>query len=242
MNKIFRTVWNHHRRQIVVVNENTTSHSQATGSSETSSVETFVAKVKKTLGLSMLAAAVSACFALPAQASWITDNGGKNGTLDWTVGTAGTTTWTPLQNKEFEILMGETLNVGSIGSNYTELTKYTLPNVTAGNRIINRGTYNIRWTGNKAQAAAENEGNFIDNYGTVSIVMNQTPNFGAENTQPNGVHNHTIAAWEIYKWNLDGSDAAWLKDKPAYPFYEYVFHRGYASGAFACQCARRRAH
>ena len=46
--------------------------------------------------------------------------------------------------------------------------------------------------------------------------MNQTPNFGAENTQPNGVHNHTIAAWEIYKWNLDGSDAAWLKDKPAF--------------------------
>ena len=56
MNKIFRTVWNHHRRQIVVVNENTTSHSQATGSTETSSVETFVAKAKKTLGLSLLAA------------------------------------------------------------------------------------------------------------------------------------------------------------------------------------------
>ena len=216
MNKIFRTVWNHHRRQIVVVNENTTSHSQATGSSETSSVETFVAKVKKTLGLSMLAAAVSACFALPAQASWITDNGGKNGTLDWTVGTAGTTTWKTLRDQEVEILKGETLNVSSIGSNYTELTSYTLPNITAGNRIVNRGTYNIRWTGNKAQAAAENEGNFIDNYGTVSIVMNQTPNFGAENTQPNGVHNHTIAAWEIYKWNLDGSDAAWLKDKPAF--------------------------
>ena len=154
MNKIFRTVWNHHRRQIVVVNENTTSHSQATGSTETSSVETFVAKAKKTLGLSLLAAAVSSCFALPAQASWITDNGGKNGTLDWTVGTAGTTTWTPLQNKEFEILMGETLNVGSIGSNYTELTKYTLPNVTAGNRIINRGTYNILWTGNQAQGSS----------------------------------------------------------------------------------------
>ena len=216
MNKIFRTVWNHHRRQIVVVNENTTSHSQATGSTETSSVGTFVAKAKKTLGLSLLAAAVSSCFALPAQASWITDNGGKNGTLDWTVGTAGTTTWTPLQNKEFEILMGETLNVGSIGSNYTELTKYTLPNVTAGNRIINRGTYNILWTGNQAQAGAENEGNFIDNYGTVNIVMNQTPNFGAENTQPNGEHNHNIAAWEIYKWNMDGSDTGWLKDKPAF--------------------------
>ena len=216
MNKIFRTVWNHHRRQIVVVNENTTSHSQATGSTETSSVETFVAKAKKTLGLSLLAAAVSSCFAMPAQASWITDNGGKNGTLDWTVGTAGTTTWTPLQNKEFEILMGETLNVGSIGSNYTELTKYTLPNVTAGNRIINRGTYNILWTGNQAQAGAENEGNFIDNYGTVNIVMNQTPNFGAENTQPNGEHNHNIAAWEIYKWNMDGSDTGWLKDKPAF--------------------------
>ncbi len=216
MNKIFRTVWNHHRRQIVVVNENTTSHSQATGSTETSSVETFVAKAKKTLGLSLLAAAVSSCFALPAQASWITDNGGKNGTLDWTVGTAGTTTWTPLRNKEFEILMGETLNVGSIGSNYTELTKYTLPNVTAGNRIINRGTYNILWTGNQAQAGAENEGNFIDNYGTVNIVMNQTPNFGAENTQPNGEHNHNIAAWEIYKWNMDGSDTGWLKDKPAF--------------------------
>ena len=216
MNKIFRTVWNHHRRQIVVVNENTTSHSQATGSTETSSVETFVAKAKNTLGLSLLAAAVSSCFALPAQASWITDNGGKNGTLDWTVGTAGTTTWTPLQNKEFEILMGETLNVGSIGSNYTELTKYTLPNVTAGNRIINRGTYNILWTGNQAQAGAENEGNFIDNYGTVNIVMNQTPNFGAENTQPNGEHNHNIAAWEIYKWNMDGSDTGWLKDKPAF--------------------------
>ena len=216
MNKIFRTVWNHHRRQIVVVNENTTSHSQATGSTETSSVETFVAKTGKRLARTLLAAAVSGCFALSAQASWITDNGGKNGTLDWTVGTAGTTTWKTLRDQEVEILKGETLNVSSIGSNYTELTSYTLPNITAGNRIVNRGTYNIRWTGNKAQAAAENEGNFIDNYGTVSIVMNQTPNFGAENTQPNGVHNHTIAAWEIYKWNLDGSDAAWLKDKPAF--------------------------
>lgn len=216
MNKIFRTVWNHHRHQIVVVNENTTSHSQATGSTETSSVETFVAKTGKRLARTLLAAAVSGCFALSAQASWITDNGGKNGTLDWTVGTAGTTTWKTLRDQEVEILKGETLNVSSIGSNYTELTSYTLPNITAGNRIVNRGTYNIRWTGNKAQAAAENEGNFIDNYGTVSIVMNQTPNFGAENTQPNGVHNHTIAAWEIYKWNLDGSDAAWLKDKPAF--------------------------
>ena len=216
MNKIFRTVWNHHRHQIVVVNENTTSHSQATGSTETLSVETFVAKTGKRLARTLLAAAVSGCFALSAQASWITDNGGKNGTLDWTVGTAGTTTWKTLRDQEVEILKGETLNVSSIGSNYTELTSYTLPNITAGNRIVNRGTYNIRWTGNKAQAAAENEGNFIDNYGTVSIVMNQTPNFGAENTQPNGVHNHTIAAWEIYKWNLDGSDAAWLKDKPAF--------------------------
>ena len=216
MNKIFRTVWNHHRHQIVVVNENTTSHSQAMGSTETSSVETFVAKTGKRLARTLLAAAVSGCFALSAQASWITDNGGKNGTLDWTVGTAGTTTWKTLRDQEVEILKGETLNVSSIGSNYTELTSYTLPNITAGNRIVNRGTYNIRWTGNKAQAAAENEGNFIDNYGTVSIVMNQTPNFGAENTQPNGVHNHTIAAWEIYKWNLDGSDAAWLKDKPAF--------------------------
>ena len=216
MNKIFRTVWNHHRHQIVVVNENTTSHSQATGSTETSSVETFVAKTGKRLARTVLAAAVSGCFALSVQASWITDNGGKNGTLDWTVGTAGTTTWKTLRDQEVEILKGETLNVSSIGSNYTELTSYTLPNIIAGNRIVNRGTYNIRWTGNKAQAAAENEGNFIDNYGTVSIVMNQTPNFGAENTQPNGVHNHTIAAWEIYKWNLDGSDAAWLKDKPAF--------------------------
>lgn len=111
MNKIFRTVWNHHRRQIVVVNENTTSHSQATGSTETSSVETFVAKAKKTLGLSLLAAAVSSCFALPAQASWITDNGGKNGTLDWTVGTAGTTTWKTIKEQDIEILKGETLNV-----------------------------------------------------------------------------------------------------------------------------------
>ena len=216
MNKIFRTVWNHHRHQIVVVNENTTSHFQATGSTETSSVETFVAKTGKRLTRTLLAAAVSGCFALSAQASWITDNGGKNGTLDWTVGTAGTTTWKTLRDQEVEILKGETLNVSSIGSNYTELTSYTLPNITAGNRIVNRGTYNIRWTGNKAQAAAENEGNFIDNYGTVSIVMNQTPNFGAENTQPNGEHNHNIAAWEIYKWNMDGSDTGWLKDKPAF--------------------------
>ena len=99
MNKIFRTVWNHHRHQIVVVNENTTSHSQATGSTETSSVETFVAKTGKRLARTLLAAAVSGCFALSAQASWITDNGGKNGTLDWTVGTAGTTTWKTLRDQ-----------------------------------------------------------------------------------------------------------------------------------------------
>ena len=215
MNKIFRTVWNHHRRQIVVVNENTTSHSQATGSSETSSVERFSSKAK-TLVVSALASAVCACFALPAQASWITDHGGSDNRLDWIVGTEGTTTWNTLQNQEFEILQGETLNVGSTGSNHVEFSKYTLPNVTAGNRITNRGTYNIHWVGNKAQAGAENEGNFLDNYGKVNIVFDQTPNFGPDVSQANGNANHNISAWEVYKWNMDGSDATWLKDKPAF--------------------------
>ena len=215
MNKIFRTVWNHHRRQIVVVNENTTSHSQATGSSETSSVERFSSKTKA-LVVSALASAVCACFALPAQASWITDHGGSDNRLDWIVGTEGTTTWNPLQNQEFEILQGETLNVGSTGSNHVEFSKYTLPNVTAGNRITNRGTYNIHWVGNKAQAGAENEGNFLDNYGKVNIVFDQTPNFGPDVSQANGNAIHNISAWEVYKWNMDGSDATWLKDKPAF--------------------------
>lgn len=200
MNKIFRTVWNHHRRQIVVVNENTTSHSQATGSTETSSVETFVAKAKKTLGLSLLAAAVSSCFALPAQASWITDNGGKNGTLDWTVGTAGTTTWKTIKEQDIEILKGETLNVLSIGSFFNESATNTLPNLMSFSKVVNRGNLNFNWKSSEKSVAVENEGNYLDNYGKFKLVYDLTPIVNAGTTVPSvGKAIHNLNGWEIYQ-------------------------------------------
>lgn len=219
MNKVFKRIWNVARCCWVVVSE-AAGVGQTRGCGKKAVVASAVclhidADIKR-LVVSALAWAVCSCFALPTHASWITDHGGVKNELTWTVGTDGTTTWKPLQNQEFEILKGETLNVGSKGSNYSEAGVSAIPNLTAGNRITNRGTYKINWTGNKIQANAENEGNFLDNYGTVAIVMNQTPNFGAENTLPNGKQNHNMAAWEIYRWNLNGVDAAWLKEKPAF--------------------------
>lgn len=219
MNKVFKRIWNAARCCWVVVSE-AAGVGQTRGCGKKTVVASAVclhidADIKR-LVVSALAWAVCSCFALPTHASWITDHGGVKNELTWTVGTDGTTTWKPLQNQEFEILKGETLNVGSKGSNYSEAGVSAIPNLTAGNRITNRGTYKINWTGNKIQANAENEGNFLDNYGTVAIVMNQTPNFGAENTLPNGKQNHNMAAWEIYRWNLNGVDAAWLKEKPAF--------------------------
>ena len=214
MNKVFKRIWNATRCCWVVVSEDA-GVGQTRGCGKKTVVASAVclhidADIKR-LVVSALAWAVCSCFALPTHASWITDHGGVKNELTWTVGTDGTTTWKPLENQEFEILKGETLIVGSKGSNYSEASVSAIPNMTAGNRITNRGTYKINWTGNKIQANAENEGNFIDNYGTVAIVMNQTPNFGSENTLPNGMLNHNMAAWEIYRWNLNGVDAAWLK-------------------------------
>lgn len=219
MNKVFKRIWNAARGCWVVVSE-AAGVGQTRGCGKKTVVASAVclhidADIKR-LVVSALAWAVCSCFALPTHASWITDHGGVKNELTWTVGTDGTTTWKPLENQEFEILKGETLIVGSKGSNYSEASVSAIPNMTAGNRITNRGTYKINWTGNKIQANAENEGNFIDNYGTVAIVMNQTPNFGSENILPNGMLNHNMAAWEIYRWNLNGVDAAWLKEKPAF--------------------------
>ena len=219
MNKIFRTVWNHHRRQIVVVNENTTSHSQATGSTETSSVETFVAKAKKTLGLSLLAAAVSSCFALPAQASWITDNGGKNGTLDWTVGTAGTTTWKTIKEQDIEILKGETLNVLSIGSFFNESATNTLPNLMSFSKVVNRGNLNFNWKSSEKSVAVENEGNYLDNYGKFKLVYDLTPIVNAGTTVPSvGKAIHNLNGWEIYQptGSAGSGDGKWALGNVAF--------------------------
>ena len=219
MNKIFRTVWNHHRRQIVVVNENTTSHSQATGSTETSSVETFVAKAKKTLGLSLLAAAVSSCFALPAQASWITDNGGKNGTLDWTVGTAGTTTWKTIKEQDIEILKGETLNVLSIGSFFNESATNTLPNLMSFSKVVNRGNLNFNWKSSEKSVAVENEGNYLDNYGKFKLVYDLTPIVNAGTTVPSvGKAIHNLHGWEIYQptGSAGSGDGKWALGNVAF--------------------------
>ena len=219
MNKIFRTVWNHHRRQIVVVNENTTSHSQATGSTETSSVETFVAKAKKTLGLSLLAAVVSSCFALPAQASWITDNGGKNGTLDWTVGTAGTTTWKTIKEQDIEILKGETLNVLSIGSFFNESATNTLPNLMSFSKVVNRGNLNFNWKSSEKSVAVENEGNYLDNYGKFKLVYDLTPIVNAGTTVPSvGKAIHNLNGWEIYQptGSAGSGDGKWALGNVAF--------------------------
>jgi hypothetical protein len=92
MNRIFRTVWNRVRRQLVAVNESVTGASQASGSTVKGIVVN--AQPVNTVGVmrkkSALALAVGSALALSlpaATASWIDDNGGVDGSLTWTVGT-----------------------------------------------------------------------------------------------------------------------------------------------------------
>ena len=86
MNRIFRTVWNRVRRQLVAVNESVTGAAQASGSTVKGSVVNAqpVNTVGVTLKKSALALAVGSALALSlpvANPSWIDDNGGVDGSL-----------------------------------------------------------------------------------------------------------------------------------------------------------------
>ena len=86
MNRIFRTVWNCVRRQLVAVNESVTGASQASGSTVKGSVVNAqpVITVGATLKKSARALVVGSALALSlpvANPSWIDDNGGVDGSL-----------------------------------------------------------------------------------------------------------------------------------------------------------------
>lgn len=123
MNRIFRTVWNRVRRQLVAVNESVTGASQASGSTVRGSVVNAqpVNTVGVTLKKSALALAVGSALALSlpaANASWIDDNGGVDGKLDWVVGSDGSSAWNPITNSAVTVEDGETLTLKASGSTY----------------------------------------------------------------------------------------------------------------------------
>ena len=76
MNRIYKTVWNAVRGQLVVVNEATTSHSQADASTKTGSVVSQSAPVQ-TFAKTALAAVVAGMLVNPAFAA--------DKTLQWEV-------------------------------------------------------------------------------------------------------------------------------------------------------------
>ncbi len=201
MNRIFRTVWNRVRRQLVAVNESVTGAAQASGSTVKGSVVNAqpVNTVGVTLKKSALALAVGSALALSlpaANASWIDDNGGVDGKLTWTVGTEGTTSWNPLGDQVIELLDGESLFVTSTGSNYNEKNKGTTPDMIVGSYIINHGTIKVKWEGTENNSQAENDSNFIDNYGNVNIrLLSATP--GPDGTGSSSGLSTILNGWEI---------------------------------------------
>lgn len=170
MNRIFRTVWNRVRRQLVAVNESVTGASQASGSTVKGSVVNAqpVNTVGVTLKKSALALAVGSALALSlpaANASWIDDNGGVDGKLDWVVGSDGSSAWNPITNSAVTVEDGETLTLKASGSTYMP-GNTTTPDMMTKNVVFNHGTINVDWTGSDSQGYAEIDATWIDNSGT----------------------------------------------------------------------------
>ena len=170
MNRIFRTVWNRVRRQLVAVNESVTGASQASGSTVKGSVVNAqpVYTVGVTLKKSALALAVGSALALSlpaANASWLDDNGGVDGKLDWVVGSDGSSAWNPITNSAVTVEDGETLTLKASGSTYMP-GNTTTPDMMTKNVVFNHGTINVDWTGSDSQGYAEIDATWIDNSGT----------------------------------------------------------------------------
>ena len=180
MNRIFRTVWNRVRRQLVAVNESVTGASQASGSTVKGSVVNAqpVNTVGVTLKKSALALAVGSALALSlpaANASWIDDNGGVDGKLDWVVGSDGSSAWNPITNSVVRIEDGETLTLSASGSTYMP-GDTTTPDMINKSIFFNQGTVNIDWTGSAAQGYVEIDSAWIDNSGSFNVSLkNPTP-------------------------------------------------------------------
>ena len=180
MNRIFRTVWNRVRRQLVAVNETVTGASQASGSTVKGSVVNAqpVNTVGVTLKKSALALAVGSALALSlpaATASWIDDNGGVDGKLDWVVGSDGSSAWNPITNSVVRIEDGETLTLSASGSTYMP-GDTTTPDMINKSIFFNQGTVNIDWTGSAAQGYVEIDSAWIDNSGSFNVSLkNPTP-------------------------------------------------------------------
>ena len=207
MNRIFRTVWNRVRRQLVAVNESVTGAAQASGSTVKGSVVNAqpVNTVGVTLKKSALALAVGSALALSlpaANASWIDDNGGVDGKLTWTVGSEGTTDWNAFtKGTEIAIEDGETLTIKASGSDYNEKANNgSIPNLASSTLFVNHGTIKIDWVGTENNSVVENEGNYLDNYGTFTISMDSpTPGSGGLGG-PNDLRT-AMYGWEIYQTN-----------------------------------------
>lgn len=208
MNRIFRTVWNRVRRQLVAVNESVTGASQASGSTVRGSVVNAqpVNTVGVTLKKSALALAVGSALALSlpaANASWIDDNGGVDGKLTWTVGTQGTTDWNVLTQQKITIDDGQTLTIKSAGSDYMPQDT-TVPDMLSRSVIFNEGTLNINWQGSDKQSTAETEAIWLDNSGIVSVTMNNpTPTAGSWLSGP-CIHGIEVQRGSFFDYEANG--------------------------------------
>lgn len=131
-----------------------------------------------TLKKNALALAVGSALALSlpaANASWIDDNGGVDGSLNWVVGSDGSSAWNPITNSVVRIEDGETLTLSASGSTYI-LGDTTTTDMINKSIFFNQGTVNIDWTGSVAQGYVEIDSAWIDNSGSFNVSLkNPTP-------------------------------------------------------------------
>lgn len=166
--------------QLVAVNESVTGASQASGSTVKGSVVNAqpVNTVGVTLKKNALALAVGSALALSlpaANASWIDDNGGVDGSLNWVVGSDGSSAWNPITNSVVRIEDGETLTLSASGSTYIP-GDTTTPDMINKSIFFNQGTVNIDWTGSVAQGYVEIDSAWIDKSGSFNVSLkNPTP-------------------------------------------------------------------
>lgn len=208
MNKIFRTVWNRVRRQLVAVNESVTGASQASGSTVRGSVVNAqpVNTVGVTLKKSALALAVGSALALSlpaANASWIDDNGGVDGKLTWTVSSpSNPSAWNALTKQSVVINSGEALDVIASGSTYLPANT-TVPDLLSAATMVNNGTVSATWIGNEVQSHAEIDSLWLDNAGTFSVTMQNatpTPNPYGKNMVIYGFEVQKGVSYEYVDW------------------------------------------
>lgn len=214
MNRVFKTVWNSVRRQIVVVSEEKTSQGRGAGGKAASGTTQTSSGSKTAWVRTAVSTAVLSAIAMPAMASWLTTNGGADGKLTWTVSTQGSTSWKKISRHTVDILAGEELTILSDRSN---LTSTDHPDLIGSSSVINRGTISGTWTSGTSNVRVENDGNYLDNFGTMKFVFNQTPNFNyMVPDSSGGTYGNSIHGWEVQTISNAPYVTDWANGKTAF--------------------------